>query len=211
MIFASLFGAGLLAITWQEYYPRSTLLEVVGINGPRARSRRRCEAVYSHKNAWMHPSMVRMVMCSDPDSFRSRFAAHDIVRVDALTRRVVSATKVWLEPDSTRWTKDIDSVSRSVIAMGGVPYKCKFQPTIAPPSSWSYWKVRGYFVRVTALGSNYEDLTPYQIQISGQSEIPNECLHPPRMVEFSNVCAGATLRVPLPGNYEWCWKSPFGL
>jgi hypothetical protein len=155
----------------------------------------------------MHPST--MVRCHNLGSYSSQFTPHDYVSVDAVSRKVVSATKVWVKPDSMSWAKDIDSVSRSLAAMGGTPYPCKFQPRLAPPSISIYRRVRGYFVSVTAFGSNYMDVTPYQINLTGQQDAPYECLHPPRMHDFSNVCAGATVRVPLPGNYEWCWKGPF--
>ncbi|HST08302.1 MAG TPA: hypothetical protein VLJ83_09020 [Gemmatimonadaceae bacterium] len=208
VIFSSIFCAGLLVIAWQEYYPRSTLLDVMGIHGPRASSGRRCDAAYSHKNFWTHPS--RTVMCFNP-GFSYRFAPNDFVRVDAVSRRVVFAVKVWVEPDSASWAKDVDSVSRALTAMDGAPYRCKFQPTLVPPSSWTYWKVRGYFVRVTAFGSTNEEVTPYQIQVEGERDVSDECLHPLRTQESANVCADATVRVPLPGHYEWCWTSPFGL
>jgi hypothetical protein len=209
VVFGSIFCLGLLAIGWQEYYPRSPLFELIGLDGPRARSSRRCEAPYSHRNFWIHPS--RMIMCFDPNSFGSRFAPQEIVRVDAVSRNVVSAIKVWVSPDSTAWAKGIDSVSRALAAMGAIPYPCKFQPRLVAPSSWTYWKVRGYIIQVTALGSNYRDLSPYQIEIEGQRDVPDECVHPPPVRQSSNVCAGATLRVPLPGHYEWCWTSPYGL
>ena len=155
----------------------------------------------------MHPS--RIILCYNPASYSSGLTPHDFVRVDAVSRNVLSATKVWVKPDSASWAKDIDSVSRALAAMGGTPYQCKFQPKLAPSSISVYRKVRGYFVSVKAFGSDYMDMTPYQIDITGQADAPYECLHPPRMRDFSNVCAGATVRVPLPGNYEWCWKSPF--
>jgi hypothetical protein len=208
VIFSSIFGAGLLAIAWQEYYPRSTLLDVIGADGPRASSGRQCDAPYSHKMFWTHPS--RTVMCYNPGSY-ARFTPKDFVRVDAITRRVVYAGRGWVEPDSVRWTKDIDSVAHALVATGGTPYKCKFQRKVVPPDTWSYWRVRGYFVRVIAFGTTYQDLTPYQIQIEGVPGVPDECLHPPRTHESANVCADATLRVPLPGHYEWCWTSPFGI
>jgi hypothetical protein len=208
LIFSSIFAAGLLAIAWQEYYPRSTLFDVIGARGPRASSGRWCNAPYAHKIFWTHPS--RTVTCFNPESY-SRFTPHDFVRVNAITRRVVFVSRGWVEPDSASWAKNIDSVAHVLVAMGGTPYQCRFQPQVVPPDTWSYWKVRGYFVKITAFGSTYEAITPYQIQIKGQPDVPDECLHPPRRRESENVCAGATVRVPLPGHYEWCWDSPFGL
>jgi hypothetical protein len=206
VVFASLFGIGLFAIAWQEYYPRSSLLPVMGISGPRANSGRRCQA--GHYRAVFLSLPMRREMCFNGASL---FTPHEGVVVDAVTRRVVSASRGWVDIDSTSWAKDVDSVSRSLVALGGAPYACKFAPTAAPPSSWKYWRVRGYFIRVTALGSNYEDVIPFQIGIDGAPGAPAECLHAPREADNSNVCAAATVRVPLPGHYEWCWRSPFGL
>jgi hypothetical protein len=205
IFFSSFFCAGLLAIAWQEYFPRAELLQVVGLRGPRASSGRHCDGIYSHRSYWRLP--LRAVMCRGPDYAVHGSIYHEMIGVDALTRRIFSASKGWVAPDSLTWVRARDSVSRAMIAAGGQQIRCKYMPDIAPPSSISYWKVHGYYIRVSAFGSNYSSITNWQIQVDGRSQFPDECLHPPRDTS-SDTCSGEVVRIPLPRGWVMCWKMP---
>lgn len=43
MVFGTLFFGGLLLIAWQEYYPKSEMLAVIGVAGQRGNTHRQCE------------------------------------------------------------------------------------------------------------------------------------------------------------------------
>jgi hypothetical protein len=133
----------------------------------------------------------------------------EAVYFGAFTRKIESVHKGWIAPDSAAFTKEIDSVTQSLITKGARRFNCKFQPTILPPGTLSYWKFRPFIIRVEATGAQYRDYVPYQINISGLSSVPYECLHPlPTRRESSGVCQGEVVRIPLPRGWVWCWRNP---
>lgn len=205
-VFGSIFCLGLLAIVWQEYYRSSRLLGVMGMSGPRANSGRYCQGIYSNRRYWSLPS--RTVGCRGPSYFGRTRMSDERVVVDALTRRVVSADKGWDTPDSAAWAKSSDSVRSALSAKGARQFQCKYQPQVAPPGSMTYWRARRDYIRFSAYRNPYVERPDWLVQVHGQTQIPYECAHPPPEPN-SNTCSDATLRVPLPRGYEWCWKTTF--
>lgn len=177
IVFGSIFAAGLIVIGWLEYYPSSGMFAVLGMPGPRANRGRECYGWYRQTPIRRIRIPTRSLTCRGGDFYTPASMHREEVNLDKLSRRLVSADRIWSVPDSAEWSAQQDSIARAMIRFGGREIACAknpyFQKRGFPQRNWRF---PTFYVRLFA--SHWDD-GRWVLQLRGTPRAPDECVRDP--------------------------------